>query len=156
MSEPAGGTADPFDAQPREPAAFRGCSRPVLIGCGVGVLGLGLLFLLLIVKADDLFRWAFAQSENAIVELLPPDVTEDEVQRLRRAFDAVGEAVTAGRIDTRGLQELQSALSEAGGKGDRLTREDVRRLTEALERVAGAGGEESGGSRRAPPPPPSA
>lgn len=142
--------AAPFDDTPHDPAALRGCSRPVLIGCGVTVLVGALLFLLLIVKARDLFVWAFNTNANQILEKLPPDVTAEDEQRLRRAFDGAVAAVVEGRIDMDGLQDLQSALALAGRPS--VTREDVLEAIEALERVAGTPSpSETPGAERAPP-----
>lgn len=126
--------ASPFDSKPHEPAALRGCSRPVLIGCGVTVLVGALLFLLLIVKARDLFVWAFETNARQILANLPPEVTAEDEERLRRAFDGASAAVLEGRIDLDGLQDLQSALALAGRPS--VTRDEILQAIEALERVA--------------------
>lgn len=128
-----GAVAVPFDDAPHDPAALKGCSRPVLIGCGVSVLVGALLFLVLIVKARDLFVWAFNANAKQILENLPPEVTPEDEERLRRALDSASAAVIEGRIDLDGLQDLQSALGLAGKPS--VTRDDVLRAIEALERV---------------------
>ncbi len=131
-----GTPASPFDAAPQDPAALKGCSRPVLIGCGATVLIGALCFLLLIVKAKDLFIWAFETNAQQILANLPPDISDEEEERLRRAFDGASNAVIEGRIDMNGLQDLQSALALAG-KGS-VSREEILEATLALERIAQA------------------
>lgn len=128
---------EPFAGEPQEPAAFQGCSRPVLIGCGVAVLITAALFLLLIVFARDLFEWSFRQSSEQILASLPPDVTPAEQERLRRALEGVNRAVMEGQVDIRGLQDFLDAFSTATAKGENMTREDVLEATRALEKVAG-------------------
>jgi hypothetical protein len=128
---------EPFAGEPQDPAAFQGCSRPALLGCGAAVLITAVLFLLLIVYARDLFEWSFRQSSQQILESLPADVTPAEEERLRRALDGVSRAVTEGEVDIRGLQEFLDAFSLATQKGEGMTREDVLEATRALEAVAG-------------------
>lgn len=126
----------PFADQPQDPAALRGCSPKVLLGCGAAVLIVAVLFLVLIAKAPDLFEWAFEQQAQTLLEALPPDVTSEEEERLRRALDGASRAVTEGRVDVRGLQDFLDALSLATEKGQEMTRQDVIEATEALERVS--------------------
>lgn len=125
----------PFDDVPHDPAALKGCSRPVLIGCAASILIGALLFLLLIANARDLFLWAFNTNARQILENLPPDVTAEDEDRLRRALDGASAAVIEGRLDIDGLQDLQSALALASKQS--VTRDDVLRAIESLERVAG-------------------
>ncbi len=139
----------PFDDTPHDPAALQGCSRPVLIGCGVSVLVGALLLLLLIVNAKNLFLWAFNTNAQQILEKLPPDVTAEDEARLRRALDAASAAVVEGRIDMDGLQDLQSALALASRPS--FTRDDVLEAIESLERVAGAPARDPAAPERAPP-----
>lgn len=145
--DPASGAPDqpqPFSDQPHDPPG--GCGRPVLIGCGLVVVLLGLLLLGFLWKAPDLmpalFRWSLDQFEQQVSANLPPDLSEEERQRLADAFDAAASAVEDGSADAAGLQRLQGKLLETARAG-RLTREQVLDLTEALESVAGD---------RAPPP----
>ena len=126
----------PFESQPRDPAAFQGCSRPVLIGCGVTILVVALSTLLLVVKAKDLFLWAFDKSAEQIMLNLPSDLTDAEAERLRQALKGASESVVEGRIDIDGLQDLQTALALASQPS--ATRAEVLEAIEALERVASA------------------
>ncbi len=133
-AQPEGATPAPFDDAPHDPAALKGCSRPILIGCAATVLIGALLFLLLIVKAKDLFLWAYEVNARQILANLPPDVTAEDEERLRRALDAASQAVTEGRIDMSGLQDLQRALGLASKR--EVSRQDVLEAIEALERLA--------------------
>ncbi len=142
-------TPSPFDATPQDPAALQGCSRPVLIGCGVAILVAALLFLTLIVKAKDLFLWAFEVNAEQILENLPPDVTEEDERRLRAAFDGASAAVLEGRIDIDGLQDLQGALALAGKRS--VNRDEILQAIEALERVASTPAPSSARLQRGPP-----
>ena len=143
---PSAGAPDqpqPFSEQPQEPPG--GCGRPVLIGCALVVVLLGLLLLGFLWKARDLmpalFRWSLDQFEQQVAANLPPDLPEADRQRLADAFDAAAASVEDGSADAAGLQRLQGKLLETARAG-RLTREQVLDLTEALEAVAG---------QRAPP-----
>lgn len=151
MNELDTGAPQPFESRPRDAAAFGGCSKPVLIGCGALFVLLGIASLAFLLKAKDLFGWAIEKHQAIIVENLPPEVTDAEKRRLAAAYASVIEAVENGKADPAGLQELQRALSGAASRAERLTRQDVLELTEALEAVAGA---ESPGPARQPDLPP--
>ena len=146
---PRAAGAAPFDDAPHDPAALKGCSRPVLIGCAATILVGALIFLVLIVKSRDLFVWAFNANARQILENLPPDLSDEEEQRLRRALDGASAAVVEGRIDIDGLQDLQSALALASRPSP--TRDDVLDAIEALERVAGTPDPLESPAERAPP-----
>lgn len=134
----------PFSEGPRQ--APGGCGRPLLIGCAVTVVLLGLLLLGVLWKARDLmpalFRWSLDQFEQQVTDSLPADLSEADRERLSAAFDAAADAVEDGTADTAALQRLQGELLEVARAG-RLSREGVVELIEALEAVAG---------ERAPPP----
>lgn len=136
-----GGGADlqpqPFSEGPRE--APGGCGRPLLVGCSLAVVLVGLLLLVLLFTARDwmpgLFRWSLEQFEAQVATNLPPDLGEAERQRLADAFDSAAAAVEDGSADPVALQGLQGQLLDVARSG-RLSREQVRDLTEALEEVA--------------------
>ncbi len=135
---PSTETPQPFAPQPA-PSALGGCSRPVLVGCGVLVVFLGIAALVLVLKAGDLFGWAMARFEAEIVAALPDDVSQEERERLSQAFAAATEAVQSGRADPLALQRLQGQLRETALKsGETLTRAEVVELIRSLEEVAGA------------------
>lgn len=135
----------PFSETPQQPPG--GCSRPLLIGCAVTVVLLGLLLLGVLWKARDLmpalFRWSLEQFEQQVVGNLGEDVSEQERQRLADAFDAAAGAVEDGTADPAALQRLQDRLLDVARSGS-LDRDEVLDLVEALEDVAG---------QRAPPAP---
>ena len=134
----------PFSDSPKD--APGGCSKPLLVGCALIVVLLGLLLLGAFWRAKDLmptlFGWALDQFEQQIAGSLPEDLDEAERQRLADAFDAATRAVEEGTADPVALQQLQSRLMSVARSGS-LTREEVLGLVEALEAVAG---------ERAPPP----
>ena len=134
----------PFADTPQDPPG--GCSRPLLVGCGLAVVLVGLVLLVLLWKAQDIvpaaFEWALDQFEQQVEGMLPEDLSEAERQRLADAFDAAAAAVADGTADPEALQRLQGRLLEVARAG-RLSRGEVMGLIEALEEVAG---------ERAPPP----
>ncbi|MFQ5350688.1 MAG: hypothetical protein ACE5EG_09625 [Thermoanaerobaculia bacterium] len=146
FQDPRAEQPQPFADGPGE--APGGCGRPVLIGCAVAVVVLGLLLLVLLWKAGDLmpalFRWSLEQFEQQVADNLPTDLSEAERQRLADAFDAAAVAVEEGTADAAALQRLQGELLEVARAGE-LSRAQVLDLAEALEAVAGD---------RAPPPEP--
>lgn len=145
--DPGGSTPPTPDSIPQIPTPFRpteplvgpgrGCGTPVLLGCGFGTLLLLSGMVLMIANYSKLVLWAFSQSRQAIVEKLPDDITDSERQRFEAAFDNVVQAVVDKRLDQDGLRtlsnELQSAVTRAGS--GKLSRDDVRQLTEALEAI---------------------
>lgn len=131
-----------FAQQPFTPdapaTAPGGCGRPLLIGCGVLIVLLGIAAAVFVIKAKDLFGWAMARFEEEVVRMLPDDLTGEERQRLDAAFDAALAAWDAGEADPVALQRLQEELWHTVSRSDgKLTREQVVNLTRALERVAG-------------------
>ncbi len=136
----------PFSDGPLE-APGGGCGRPLLIGCAIAAVLMGLLLLVVLWNARDLmpalFRWSLDQFEQQIEERLPDDLGEAERRRLAAAFDLVTAAVEDGSADPAALQRLQGRLLDVARSGA-LSREQVLDLIEALEAVAG---------ERAPPAP---
>ncbi|MGB5516727.1 MAG: hypothetical protein WBP36_19610, partial [Thermoanaerobaculia bacterium] len=79
------------------------------------LLGIGSVVFLL--KAKDLFGWMMSELETQVMESLPANITEPEVQELSAAFDAAVEAVREDRANVVALQDLQKMLREALGNG---------------------------------------
>ncbi|MGB5814263.1 MAG: hypothetical protein WBH75_18455 [Thermoanaerobaculia bacterium] len=132
----------PFPQQPFTPDAPAttpgGCGRPLLIGCGILVVLLGIAAAVFVIKAKDLFGWAMARFEEEVVQMLPDDLTAEEAERLDAAFDAALEAWDASEADPVALQRLQEELWQTVSRSTgKLSREDVGKLTRALEEVAG-------------------
>jgi hypothetical protein len=128
---------EPFS--PKGPRSkWTGGSRWALFGCGGLVLLLGIASVVFLVKAKDLFGWMMGELETQIEQSLPANITESERQELSLAFDAVVDAVQEDRANAVALQDLQKLLRESLGNGPtRLSREEVRALIAALDRVSG-------------------
>lgn len=133
----------PVSGEPFRPEAPKGsgdgCGRIGLIGCGVATLLLGAAAIVFLLKADDLFVWAMENFRTEILESLPRDLEEEQAVRLREGFEGAVAAVESGAVDQQALQQLQQALSKSILRSeDKLTKEQVAALIEALEGVAAA------------------
>ena len=168
MTEPQGQPAtpppvavpEPFASAPLTPRAG-GCGKPLLGGCGIVLVLLGLAAIVFIIRAKDLLVWSLGKVKAAVEQNLPADVTEADRERFDVAFAAATRAIRAGRMHAEPLQELQAELLRVVQKPKgALTREDYLRLTRALERVGGVGPEEEEAPAAPSPPasesPPSA
>lgn len=141
MTEPES-IPPPLSPSPFRPQTVRqpsGCSRPLLVGCGVAFLLLGIAAVVFLFQAKNLLAWTLGKMQSEIVGALPAEVTPEERQRLDSAFAAAAEAVRAGKLEPVALQKLQAKLMSLGEKAPRrqITRQDVLDLTETLEAVAG-------------------
>ena len=127
----------PFE--PGRPRAAGGGSakRPLLIGCGVLLVLLGIAAIVLVAKRAELAGWLYQKLEAQIVAKLPEDVTPEERQRLSQAFDSAAAAIGAGTVDLAKADRLHSDLLELAQAGRPITREEVLDLTRQLEEVAG-------------------
>lgn len=147
--EPPPPPASPFNPtpQPAIPHGRSGCPKPLIIGC-LAILVVGGLALLggfwwIGSNLDRLLTFTLSQTETTVFAQLPQDVTPQERERLRSAFQAARQ-----RIDSAGsskeiaqqAQELNMELLSVTRKGTGVTRQDVQRLTETLERFASGGG----------------
>lgn len=146
----------PFDEAPRR--SPKGCGRPLLVGCGVLAVLIGIAAVVFVVKARDLLSWTLEKLEVQVVAALPEEVTADERRRLERGFDAAIARINAGEIEPPALSALQRQLQQAAEKAPRrtLTREDVLDLLSALERVGGLLPAEGEPGATEPAEPPSA
>jgi hypothetical protein len=133
---------EPFGSAPIKPRAG-GCGKPLFTGCGIVLVLLGVAAIVFIIRAKDLLVWSLGKVKAAVEQNLPPDVTAADRERFDVAFAAAGRAIRAGRAQPKPLQELQGELLRViqKQKGE-LTRDDLVRLTEVLERVGGIGPEE--------------
>jgi hypothetical protein len=138
----------PSPFQPGAPRSGGGCSKPALLGCGAVLVLLGIAAVVFIFKAPTMLRWVFDKVEAQVLAQAAPDVTAEEKARLQQAFDAAAQAVASDKADPIKAQKLNSGLMEVGQPGRRASKEDVRRLTEALEDLAGK--EKSPDAPRAP------
>jgi len=128
----------PYSGQPRA-LPGGGCGRPLLIGCGVVAVLLGVAGIIFVAKAKDLLAWTMKQLQTEVVAALPADVTADERARLDRGFDAAMQKIRDGQVEPPALFALQRQLSHAAevSQQRKLTRDDVLDLLSALERVGG-------------------
>ena len=135
---PPGGS--PFN--PTAPAARPGpgCSKPLLIGCGVFALLIGIavvLFFYTVTKNPGRFlSWTVNQMENAVTPQIPADVTAEEREQLKAAFAAVRRKAEAGELSPERLQAINYKVLEYSRKGG-MKRQDVLELTALLEGLAG-------------------
>jgi hypothetical protein len=129
--------ASPF--HPGRPRSAGGGSgkRPLLIGCGALLLLLGIAAVVLVAKRAEVVGWMFQKLEAQILAKLPEDITPEERQRLDQAFDDAAQAIGSGAADQAEADQLNSVLLETAQGGRQITREDVLKLTQALEEVAG-------------------
>lgn len=126
----------PFDAQPKP--APTGCSTPLLVGCGILAILLGIGAIVFVMKAKSLLAYTMTKLQEQVVAALPEEVTEAERERLEAAFAAAIARVRGGEMDPAQLQTMQSKLVAAAERAPRgaLTAADVGSLTQALEAFA--------------------
>jgi hypothetical protein len=141
--EPAPPPASPFNPQAR-PAAG-GCPKPLIFGClGLLVLvGLGFLgfFFYVGTHVHQLLQFSLRQSETAITAQLPPDVPQEDRQRLHHAFEAARQRAGRAQDIAESSQQLQLKMLQVIRKGQdhHLTRADVQALSSTLEEFARTG-----------------
>ncbi|MEA2559276.1 MAG: hypothetical protein QOH06_780 [Acidobacteriota bacterium] len=129
--------ASPFNpGRSRSPGGSSG-KRPLLIGCGALLLLLGIAAIVLVAKRAEFVGWMFQKLEAQILAKLPEDVTPEERQQLDRSFDAAAEAIGSGTANQAKADQLNAVLLELAQGGRQISREDVLKLTHALEEVAG-------------------
>jgi hypothetical protein len=138
-TSPPASVPQPFGSAPT-PVLGGGCGKPVLLGCGVLFLLLGIAGVALLFKAKDLLSWSLGNMGPAVVGNVAADVPPEEVRRFEAALAAARQRIEAGQIDPQSLQRVQSRLLAAmsGGKGQ-LDRRQLQDLTVALEGLGGVG-----------------
>ena len=139
----------PFNPSAAQGGRRRGCTKPMVIGCLVLVLGGGIVALgglyYVATHLGSILSRSFAKMEEQMELMMPPEVTPEERRRLHEAFRSASAAMAhPDKLDQAKLSRLQTELFNVSRKGRGLTRDDVLRLTEALEAVSPA---------PAPPPP---
>src|SRR3954451_9749964 len=147
---------EPFAAAPK-PLKKPGCSRGALVGCGALIALFGIGAVALTLRADRMLVWILQRLEAKVESKLPADLTPPEKQRLTAAFDHLYHSLDQGKIDPASIQGLQRELFTLSGDVDRgLTREQVLRLTDAVEKAAGGAASAPSTGSVAPGMPPSA
>ena len=128
---------EPFAPSPR-PLRSPGCGRGALIGCGVLIALLGIGAVGLALNADRMLVWILHRLEAQVEAKMPADLTTEERARFKSAFADLYRTVDEDKVDPTAVQALQRELFALSTDVDRgLTREQVLRLTEAVERAAG-------------------
>lgn len=143
--------AKPF--APEKIAGGGGCQKPLLVGCGLLSLLLGIAAVVFVVKAKDVLAYAMNQLQVEVVSHLPEDVGESERQRVESGFDAALARIRSGELDPAALQELQKKLTTAASAAAtrRLTREELDGLIAALDKFNQPGAKPSGDAPVAEP-----
>ena len=131
--------AKPF--APEKIAGGGGCQKPLLVGCGLLALLLGIAAVVFVVKAKDVLAYAINQLRTEVMTHLPEDAPETERQRLETAFDAALTRMRNGELEPASLQELQKRLTAAASAAAtrRLTRDELAGLIAALDKFNQAG-----------------
>ncbi|MEO8275996.1 MAG: hypothetical protein ABI639_07230 [Thermoanaerobaculia bacterium] len=126
-------------AKPFAPESTRtgsGCQKPLLVGCGLVALLLGIGVVIFLVKAKDVLAYAMNQLRAQVVAHLPEEASDVERQRLEQGFDTALVRIRSGAIDPASLQDLQKRLAAAASTAGsrKLTMEELGGLIDALEK----------------------
>lgn len=131
--------ASPFNPEAPRARSGPGCSKPLLIGCGIVgfILGACLVALFYFVGRNPagVMNWSLQKMEQGLMAQLPKDLPAADRERLEAAFAAVRQKVESGEVSAEELQPINFKILEISRRGN-LTREDVLELTEALEKAA--------------------
>src|SRR5688572_26031107 len=128
---------EPFAPAPR-PLKSPGCGRGALIGCGVLIALLGIGAVGLALNVNRMLVWILQRLEAQVETKLPADLTAEERTRFKSAFADLYRTIQEGKVDPVAVQALQRELMVLATDVDRgLSREQVLRLTEAVEKAAG-------------------
>jgi hypothetical protein len=141
----------PPQAKPFEPEQIRGgggCQKPMLVGCGLVALLIGIAAVVFVVKAKDVLAFAMNKLRAEVVAHLPADASENERQQLEAGFDAAMARIRTGAIEPASLQELQKKLTAVASTAGRrqMSREELADLIAALDRFNQAGKPAADGS----------
>jgi hypothetical protein len=137
VAEPSTDPVSPFNpAAAQVPREGPGCSKPLLIGCGVVLLLLLVGVVIFRIEFPGIVRWWFHQLDATLAPRLPADATAAERQRLHRAFEAAGRAAATGQVDIGSMQRFQRKLMALADPEVRLSRKDVQELSETLEAMS--------------------
>lgn len=139
-SDGEGEGREAFDSRPTVPSGKgTGCSRPLVGGCGVLLVLLGVAAVLFVVYAGPIAAWAYGKAQAQIVSHLPEELSDEDEQRLVRAFEEFRQVVEDGTVDPDGLAAVQAKVLALLQSQEEPTVEDIRELTEALEAAVARG-----------------
>lgn len=122
---------------PGRPPGRSGCSKPLLVGCGIVLLLLGAGLLLMIFNAPKIVQWSFTMMEQDVMRRLGSDVTPEDRARLAAGFEDARHAMEKGQMDLNKVQAFQNKIMEVAPADRKLSRKDVHELTLVLEDLAG-------------------
>jgi uncharacterized protein HemX len=156
MAEPTGTPSTPRSPFHPPPAAPKvrtgGPGKPLVLGCLIllAVLGIGLMISLYYVGQhyDQVFAWSISRVRDTVEPRLPKDLHVEDQKRLDDAFTAAQGAAGAIRRNPAAAQKLQTLMLELAGKSGgsgTFTREQVREISETLEKIAEVGRPEGKG-----------
>jgi hypothetical protein len=136
VADPSTTPVSPFNPVAAQvPRDGPGCSKPLLVGCGLLLLLLVVGVVVIRIEAPAIFRWTFRVAETSLTPRLPADTTPEERRRLHQAFEAAGRSIGTDQTDLANLQRVQREIMALSGSQAPLTHQQVRELTEALEAV---------------------
>jgi hypothetical protein len=137
VADPSTTPVSPFNpAAVQVPRDGPGCSKPLLIGCGLLILLAGAGLLVIRFEAPAIFRWVFRMTEASMTPRLPADATPAERRRLHQAFESAGRSIGGDQTDLATLQRVQGEIMALNRSQAPLTHQEVRELTEALEALS--------------------
>jgi hypothetical protein len=158
--QPPATPPSPWNPTPTRARGGPGCSKPLLMGCGVLILLLGIGAVIFLVKMPSIVQWWFEKLETTLEQRLPNDVTPAEKARFHAAFESARRALASGSVDASRMQPFQSRLLSVGSSEQRMSHAQLHDLTVALEGLAGKAAEPvtgasgaSGPSAATGPPP---
>lgn len=125
---------------PARPPGRTGCSKPLLVGCGVLLLLLGIGLVVTIYNAPKILQWSFEAIERDVMARLGPDVTPEDRARLAAAFEGARSAMAKNQVDIGKVQAFQGKIMEVAPAGRPISRQQVQDLTRSLEELAGKKG----------------
>lgn len=126
-----------FADDPRPVTAEGGCSRAALIGCGIMVALVGVVFVLVAFNVEAVLVRLLRLQQTALERSLPADLPAAEEERFQKAWSDLYRAIEEGDVDPEAIQHLQRHLMDTStGPDRRLSREQVRQISEALEATA--------------------
>ena len=107
----------PFGPGPMEPR-IGGCGKPVLIGCGVVFLLLGIAGIAVVLKAKDMLAWSLERAKPAVMANLGADVQPADRERFEPAF-AAGLGEDSQRADRSSGVAAGAGATDEGGRAAR-------------------------------------